>query len=114
MSEQLVPVSEIQSTDDNVPRWGMAIDLDRCTGCEACVVACHVENNIPIATEGDAAMGRSSHWIRIDRYYEGTFPRHQGQVPPGLVPAVRRCAMRTCLSGVRDVSERRGPERTGL
>ncbi len=74
MSEQLVPVSEIQSTDDNVPRWGMAIDLDRCTGCEACVVACHVENNIPTATEDDAAMGRSNHWIRIERYYEGTFP----------------------------------------
>jgi len=55
-------------------RWGMAIDLDRCTGCEACVAACHAENNIAISTPEQAAEGRTTHWIRVDRYYEGAFP----------------------------------------
>ncbi len=55
-------------------RWGMAIDLDRCTGCEACVVACHAENNLPLSDPKEADKGRAVHWIRVDRYYEGEFP----------------------------------------
>ena len=55
-------------------RWGMAIDLDRCTGCEACVAACHAENNVPLSNPEQAAQGRAIHWIRVDRYYEGEFP----------------------------------------
>jgi Fe-S-cluster-containing dehydrogenase component len=52
----------------------MAIDLDRCTGCEACVAACHAENNLAISTPEQAEEGRTTHWIRVDRYYEGAFP----------------------------------------
>jgi Fe-S-cluster-containing dehydrogenase component len=56
------------------PQWAMVIDLDRCTGCEACVVACRVENNIPTVGPEEAAKGRSINWIRIERYIEGEFP----------------------------------------
>ncbi len=55
-------------------KWGMVVDLDRCTGCEACVVACRAENNIPTVGEGEAAKGRAIHWIRVERYWEGEFP----------------------------------------
>ena len=73
--------------------WGMVIDLDKCTGCQACVVACQSENNIPINDEGLFNQRRAIEWIRIERYWEGEFPDVKARFIPILC---QHCADAPC------------------
>ncbi len=55
-------------------RWGMVIDLDRCIGCQACVMACYAENNVINVGQKDVSMGREMSWLHIERYFEAEQP----------------------------------------
>ncbi len=72
-----VRLSMYPPVEHPVHRWGMAIDLDRCTGCGACVAACYVENNSPVVGATEVARGRDMGWLHIERFIEGpeTHPR---------------------------------------
>jgi len=76
-------------------QWGMTIDLNSCTGCSACIIACQAENNIPVVGKLQVAHRRSMHWLRVDRYFatEHGFDQDRGQLPedPEMVHEPMMC-----------------------
>ena len=63
-------------------RWGMVIDLDKCTACRACIVACQIENNIPPPNPGEAALSRSIQWMRMVEHTDGEYPHIKKNIMP--------------------------------
>ncbi|MGD2047709.1 MAG: 4Fe-4S dicluster domain-containing protein [Gemmatimonadota bacterium] len=79
------------------PRWAMAIDLDKCTGCSACVTACQSENNVPWVGEEQVVMGRDMNWIRIERYYEHVDATQAGDLDVRFLPMLcQHCGNAPC------------------
>lgn len=73
---------DVNQLNEIKPRWAIIVDLDRCTGCQACVVACQAENNVPTVGESETRKGRWLHWIHIERYWEGEYPNVKARFMP--------------------------------
>lgn len=88
-------MKQTREKDESKPQWGMVIDLDRCTGCKACVLSCRAENNIPAIGEDEVVYGRILDWIHVDRFWEGEYPNIKIEFVPMLC---QQCGKAPCES----------------
>ncbi|MEN4010707.1 MAG: 4Fe-4S dicluster domain-containing protein [Chloroflexota bacterium] len=78
---------------DTPQKWGLVVDLDRCTGCNACIAACSMENNIPFTGEDDVAYGRAMYWLYNKREWVGEYP----EIKPAFQPVMcQQCGNAPC------------------
>lgn len=74
-------------------KWQMVVDVDKCTGCQACVIACQAENNVALNSDEIFRQRRATEWIRIERYWEGEFPNVKARFLPVLC---QQCGSAPC------------------